>query len=408
MNTFMNWLQTSFTPKMQKINNNIWITTIKDSIMQVLPYILVGSIFTLLTIPGDLFSLEWWPNFWTPFGWTMGMISIFVSFLIPFNLMEKRRLRQQRLIAGLTGIVVFLIVISPQVIADGEPGFNHDALGAGGMFVAIIAGVFVGYIMGLFGSFSFFNEDSVMPDFVRNWFDAMLPIAIAVTITWVLIDIVGLDLYNVILAIFAPLGNITEHPIGFVLSSFIFVFLYSMGISSWVLTPIFTPIQYQAIVANLDGAENIFTSELIYSGYMWIGGIGATLSLVLMMMFSKSSKLKVLGRASLVPSIFNINEPVVFGAIAWNPTMMIPMWLQGIILPTIVYFFTKVISFAPIPKMVFGMWYVPFPISTWIVSNGSFSAILLLLFTFVVSALIWYPFFKVNERQELLNEQEAE
>jgi len=408
MSNFMDWLQKSFTPKMQKINSNIWVTTIKDSIMQILPFILVGSIFTLLTIPGDLFAVEWWPDFWTPFGWTMGMISLFVSFLIPFNLMEKRKLRKQRLIAGLTGVSIFLIIISPQVIEDGVVGFTHDALGAGGMFVAIIAGVFVGLIMGLFGTFSFFDEDSVMPDFVRNWFDAMLPIALAVTVAWVLIDIVELDLYNIIIAIFAPLGNIVESPFGFVLSSFIIVFLYSMGISSWVVTPIFTPIMYQGIIENLDGAQNIFTSELMYSAYLGIGGIGATLSLVLLMMNSKSSKQKALGRASLIPSIFNINEPVVFGTIAWNPIMMIAMWLQGIILPILIYVFTKVIPFAPIPDVVFQMWYVPFPISTWIVTNGSFRAIILAIVIFVVSGLIWYPFFKVNERQELLTEQDSE
>lgn len=58
MNKFMKWLNESFAPKMQKINNNPWILTIKESIMQVMPLIFLGSIFCILTIPGDYIS--WW------------------------------------------------------------------------------------------------------------------------------------------------------------------------------------------------------------------------------------------------------------------------------------------------------------------------------------------------------------
>ncbi len=90
MQKLISWLENDFSPKMNKINHNIWVVTLKDSIMQTLPFILLGSVFCMLTIPGSVFNISWWPNFWTPFGWTMGMLSLFVSFLIPFNYMEKR------------------------------------------------------------------------------------------------------------------------------------------------------------------------------------------------------------------------------------------------------------------------------------------------------------------------------
>ena len=86
----MDWLENSFAPKMNVINHNVWIVTLKDSIMQTLPFIFLGSLFCMLTIPGDVFHIAGWPNFWTLFGWTMGMVSLMVSFLIPFNLMEKK------------------------------------------------------------------------------------------------------------------------------------------------------------------------------------------------------------------------------------------------------------------------------------------------------------------------------
>jgi len=119
-----------------------------------------------------------------------------------------------------------------------------------------------------------------------------------------------------------------------------------------------------------------------------------------MMMRSKAAKVKALGRACLPPTIFNINEPVVFGAIAWNPTLMIPMWLQGIILPLVIWLFTKVIPFAPIPMYQFEMWYAPFPISTWL-TTGSVLALVLMAGIFALSAAIWYPFFKSYEKQSI-------
>jgi PTS system cellobiose-specific IIC component len=411
MNAAIKWLENSFAPKMNKINNNVWVITLKDSIMQVLPFILLGSLFCMLTILNDYFPSL--PSFWPPFGWTMGKISLFVAFLIPFNLMEKMKLRKQRIIAGLTGLVLFLIVITPQVVADKVIGFGHSSLGAGGMFIAIFCGIFAGYVMSLFGRFSFFKENSVIPDFVRAWFDAMLPIGIVVCVGWIVVLIMKVDIYNILLSIFIPIASFMETPYGFILIMFIYCFLYSMGISSWVLTPVTKPIFLAAITANValatSGAAisaanlNVVTSEVIFSAYLWVGGIGCTLPLVIMMIRSKSKSLNTLGKACLVPGIFNINEPVVFGAIAWNPIMMIPMWLQGIVLPSIVWIFTKIITIAPIPIIVFDMWYCPFPISTWIATK-SFTGMILLGIIVAVSTVIWYPFFKAYEKQKIKEE----
>ena len=106
MEKIMNWLEQTFSPAMNKINHNVWIITLKDSINQVMPLIFLGSIFSMLTLPGSVFGWTWWPDFWTPQGWTMGMISLMISFLLPFNLMEKVRLRQSRFIAGISGLIL--------------------------------------------------------------------------------------------------------------------------------------------------------------------------------------------------------------------------------------------------------------------------------------------------------------
>ena len=123
-----------------------------------------------------------------------------------------------------------------------------------------------------------------------------------------------------------------------------------------------------------------------------LGGVGATLSLTLLCLFkAKSDQYRALGKLGIGASLFNINEPIVYGCIAWNPLLMIPMWLTAIILPCVIWVFTKIIAFAPIPAMVFNLWYCPYPVSTWLITR-SINAILLMLICFVIAAMIYYPF----------------
>lgn len=425
MNKLISWLEGSFAPKMNKVAQNHYVSSIKGSVMQVLPLIFLGSVFSLLTIPGDY--IEGWPNFWTPQGWTFGLVSLIVAFLIPFNLLDAKGLHKTRINGGIAGVILFLMAINTQFVADQTAALGGDTIafsaissiggmGAGGMFVAIIMGIIAGVVISLFGKFSFFSEDSVMPDFVKAWFDSMLPIGIIVVVAWILTDpsFLNLNLYQMIVNLFMPLQNIANTPVGFVVILFIYCFLYSMGISSWVLTPILTPIMLANAESNIAlaqageaTAENlaIFTDATVYSAYLWIGGIGCTLSLVLMMTFMcKSAQLKGLGRACIVPSIFNINEPVVFGVVAWNPIMMLPMWLNSIVLPLVTFLLTKVIPLAPIPDMLFNMWYCPFPIATWL-TTGSVMGIVLMLIIFALSFVIWLPLLRVYDNQ--LVEQEV-
>ena len=419
MNKLIDWLQTSFSPTVNKIVQNPWILTIKNSVLQTLPLIFLGSIFSLLTIPQNYF--KWWPNFWTPYGWTFGIVGLIVAFLIPYNLLTLKNHKRSAINAGIAGVILFLISLNPQFVADqaamiaaGESTWfrisNIGGFGAGGMFLAIVAGLVSAAVLNKFADFSFFKEDSVIPDFVKDWFNSMLPIGIVTVFGWILTDpkFLNLNLYQLVVNCFMPLQSIVNSPVGLVIAMFLFCFLYSMGISTWVLTPVFTPILLANAEANgaLAAAGSatasnlaVFTDAFVYSGYLWIGGIGCTLSLVLLMAFSaKSNQLKALGRACLVPAIFNINEPCVFGVIAWNPIMMIPMWLQGIVLPLVAYVFTKVIPLGAIPSMLFNMWYCPFPIATFL-TGGTAGSIVLMLIIFVVSGLIWMPFFKAYDKQ---------
>lgn len=411
MQKLIDWLETSFAPKMNKINHNVWVVTLKDSVMQILPFILLGSLFCVGAVVENYITLPF--SFWTPFGWTMGMVSLLVAFLIPFNFCEKKRLRKQRLIAGCTGLILFLISITPEVVAEGQAGFGSSALGAGGMFCAIVTGLIVCIVFNAFGKFSFFKEDSAIPDFVRQWFDALLPIGLVIFGGFIVVQVLNINLYQIVSSIFMPLQTVMNTWYGFILINFLTCFIYSMGISSWVLTPVTEPVKLAGIAANIAmvaagtatvASLNMYTETLVYVMYMWWGGIACTMPLVLFLMRSKAKKLKALGRACIAPAIFNINEPVIFGCVAFNPIMMLPMWIIGIVLPAITWIGCKVLAFAPIAQIQFELWYCPYPIGTWIASQGSLAAILFVIFEVVIAGMIWYPFFKAYEKQCLEEE----
>ncbi|EOL41549.1 PTS system, lactose/cellobiose family IIC component [Enterococcus phoeniculicola] len=406
MKKIMKWLEETFQPKMNKFANNRWVSSLKDTINQIMPLIFLGSIFAVLTLPSEIKGFEWFANFWTPFGWTMGVIGMMIAFLLPMILMEKFRMRGSRFVAAIAGMILYAMIISPQLVKDGVVGFSHDSFGSSGMFISMISGFFVAFIFKTLRKISFFKEDTSLPDFVRTWFDQMLPVGLIVIFGWVLIFIFNFDLYLAIQSIFVPLKSVMSNIWGFTLVNFIVVFLYSLGISGWILFPITAPVYLQNIELNINEGAQMFATQSFDYAYLKIGGLACTLGLVILMLTMKSKKLTSLGRASIVPSIFNINEPIVFGAIAFNPMLMIPMWINSVVVPLLAWFLTIVIPFGKIPDIQFNLWYIPYPILTWLATGGHLGSVALAVIIFVVSTLIWYPFLRVYDNQCIREEAE--
>ncbi len=130
------------------------------------------------------------------------------------------------------------------------------------------------------------------------------------------------------------------------------------------------------------------------------------LALVVLFFFSKSKYLKQLGRLSILPGLFNINEPVIFGApIVMNPILGIPFLVAPLITTTISYFatITGVVSMMA-ARLGFA---IPAPIAAWMSTDWSIAAILVIV-NFFITLAIYYPFFKVFEKQQIAREQEEE
>lgn len=410
MKKFVEWLTKGLTPISNKVGKNPYIMAIQNTIMKALPMIFVGSIITILDII-EIYA-TWLPDFSPISSFTFGLFALFVAVQLPVEIMEQKKLEKFKVVSGLTSLGLTMMLIYPTITDDGAV-FVFDRFGSQGMVVALVAGFFTSFVMIMFSKFSFFKEDSVMPSFVIRWFDSILPILTVMLVGWIFIYGLNIDIFNVIVSIFEPVVGIAQTLPGFLFLTFIYVFLYSLGISCWILAPVTVPIMLAAIAENAaavaDGlsATNIYTYEVIQVGWITIGGWGATLPLCILMCFSASKRLKAIGRACIGPSIVNVNEPLVFGApIAWNPILMIPMWV-GTVLISLTTYITLSAGWVDIPSQVFQMWYLPFGISTFLTNNDP-RGLILLAVNIVIMFVVWYPFFKVYERQEVQKEQQEQ
>ena len=156
-----------------------------------------------------------------------------------------------------------------------------------------------------------------------------------------------------------------------------------------------------AATGNAHELPYLFTEQFL-QWYVWIGGAGSTLALSFLFLFSKSKYLKSLGKMTVVPGLFNINEPMIFGApIVMNPILAIPFMVAPLVTTTLSYFVTRA-GFIPL-MMARLPFTVPAPIAAIISTNWSVGAGVLVMVNFGISLLIYYPFFKRYERETTEN-----
>lgn len=146
-------------------------------------------------------------------------------------------------------------------------------------------------------------------------------------------------------------------------------------------------------------------AEPFYQWFIWIGGAGATIGLAILLAFrSKSQYGSKLGKTILAPAIFNINEPIIFGVpIVLNPILMVPFIGAPIVLATIAWFATKLGLVNAVT--VTAPWTLPGPIGAFLATNGDWRAAVLNVVLIIIAILIYYPFFKVYDKNELAKEQ---
>ena len=400
------WLTNSFAPTMSALFKKPWIAGISSAMQKIIPFILTGSVVFFYNVFRSYIPVL--PDLGPIAGYSFFLLSLIVVFMVPNQIMEKLKLPRYTINAPLVAICTFLMFVRPESGENGMMLVNWDRLGPSGIMVAMVVGLFVCIVFNLYAKIPWL-KNSDLPDFLLGWIHSVIPIFATLGLAQILVFVLNLDIFAIILAWFAPVATFGQTLPGFILLILIPTIFFTMGISTWTFNAIQAPIFLIGIEANIAAvaagalATNIVTSETIYTAALiTMGGTGATLALNILMLFSKNASLKTMGKIFIGPSIFNINEPLVFGMpIVFNPLLMLPMWINSITGPVIVWIFMKS-GWLNIPAKLIQVGQIPGPISSVLITED-FRAIICWVLLFAVYFLTWLPFFRAYERQ--LNEQ---
>lgn len=408
MKAIQAWIEKYLVPVMNKITQNFWFGIVADAILYIVPFSMVSTIPSLWGILRRFVPVL--PDISALSTYSFGMVGLFVVFIIPYNCLTKLEKKDRAMIAGFTGIGAYMLCMN-MVSVDGGYLVDLSKFGAGGMFTSMFVGLIVALVYKLMIQFSFFGEDSVIPDFVKNWFDNILAILISLFIAFLFTNILKIDVFTMVQFLMKPVTGFAQSMPGVVMITFLQNIFYFFGISGWVFTPVTRTITQAAMAENAALVAEGLAPKNIYaygfSRYHHIGGQGATLPLAFYMLFAKSKRYRVLGKATLVPSIFNINEPLQYGAVVGNPFMLIPTVLIAIILPAFSYLWFT-FGWGTINYVNFDMNFAPNAISAFMMSGGDFRNVILVCINLLIAAIIWFPFFKVADKAELQKERERE
>lgn len=413
MKKFMDWLQNTLTPAVQRFTNRPWVSGFSAGIVKCLPFILTGCVIFFYNVLQPYFP-SILPDLSSVTMYTFNLLALLVSFMMVYQLMGSLKHRGYQVVGGLTGICAYILTMKGTIV-DGVYTVTWNRFGPTGIVVSICVGLYVAFVFHMIAKLKLFKHNKTVPEFVQEWIKNIIPIFITILTMKILIIDFDVDLYPLVLLIFEPVQAIAQTYPGFLLVIFIPVFFYSLGISGWTWSgprnAIFIPAQAAnvAIVAAGGVAKNLTTSEVCNGIALCVlGGMGCTLAFNLLLLTSKSKRLKTLGKVCIGPSIFNINEPVLYGApMVFNPVLMLPMYLCTFVNATIVYIVMK-LGFLAIPTIELAMVAtIPAPIST-VMFTGDMKGILWWAIVLVLDILIYYPFFKTFEKVTMAEEaQEA-
>ncbi len=349
-----------------------------------------------------------------PFNLTFGIMALMVAFGTAYSLAARWDLDEP--MTGITSMLAFLITSFPaEDVTKVSFGDILNYLGGQGLFVAIIIGIVTAIIV------RFFNKKGLIikmpeqvPPYVVRSFIALVPMYVMIVLAWGCEWIVWanyhITLPQLIINLFKPLVAASNSYPAALAEIILMMILWSVGIHGMnVVSSIAYPFWMSQLAANAQAAAagtqlpGIVT-EPFFHVFSHLGGSGVTWPLVLMFLLSSSVQLKTMGKASIVPAVFNINEPMIFGApIVLNPILMIPFMVAPAAVVTINYiaFATNIVA-RPILQLPFT---VSVFFSGFISSGGDWKAMILQLVDMAVAGLIYYPFFKMYESQLLKEEK---
>lgn len=423
--SILNFVEKHIAPIAIKVGNQPHVRAMRDGFIVAMPFIIVGSFLLIFRFPPfspetELgFARAWLDTaekydqiIMMPFNMTMGIMTIFVTIGVGYSLAKAHKM--DGITSAALSLMSYLLIAAP-LSEGGLPAAN---LGGTAVFTGVLSAFFSVEL------YRFMKKHNItirmpeqVPPAIARSFEVLLPV-LAVLLTlypfsvWVQMEY-GMLIPELILAAFAPFVSASNSLPAILGALILCQLLWFAGIhGAAIVVGLMSPFLLANLSVNIDAfvagepIPNVFTQPF-WDFYIFLGGSGATLALVILMAFSRSAHLKSIGRMSIVPGFFQINEPVIFGTpMVLNPTLFLPFLLVPCINATIAYF--------AVHSGLVGMgiattpWTTPAIIGASWGSGWTLAPSLLVVALLVLDIFLYLPFFKMFEKEVLAGQDASE
>ena len=410
-------------PFFEKISRNIYLRAIRDGFIAGMPVILFSSIFILIAYVPNAWGFHWSKDIetflMTPYSYSMGILAFFVGGTTAKALTDSMNrdlpaTNQINFLSTMLASMVGFLLMAAEPAKEG--GFLTAFMGTKGLLTAFIA-AFVTvnvYKVCVKNNVTIRMPEEVPPN-ISQVFKDLIPFTVSVVLLYglelIVKGILGVTVAESIGTLLAPLFSAADGYLGITLIFGAYAFFWFVGIHGpSIVEPAIAAITYANIDTNLHLIQaGQHADKVITSGtqmfIVTMGGTGATLIVpFLFMWISKSERNRAIGRASVVPTFFGVNEPILFGApIVLNPIFFVPFIFAPIVNVWIFKFFVDTLNMNSFSANL--PWVTPGPLGIVLGTNFQVLSFILAGLLVVVDTIIYYPFVKVYDEQILEEER---
>lgn len=412
-------------PFFEKLSRNIYLRAIKDGFISSMPAVLFSSIFILIAAVPNIFGFKWSDEqlafILKPYNYSMGILALLVAGTTAKSLTDSVNTRSMEKTNQINYMSTFLAAVVGLLILAADPiegGFANGLLGTRGLLTVFLAAFITVniYKVCIKNNVTIRLPEEVPPN-IAQVFKDVIPFALSVLSIYgldlIVRNIFGTNVAESVGKILAPLFSATDGYIGLAIVFGAYAFFWFVGIHGpSVVEPLIVAISYANIEANVQLVQAGMHADKILNPVtqtfvVTMGGTGATLVVPFMFMWlCKSKRNRIVGRASVVPTFFGVNEPILFGApIVLNPIFFIPFVTAPIINVWIMKFFVDVLQMNSFSIIL--PWTTPAPIGIVMGTALAPLSFVLAITLIIIDTLIYYPFVKVYDHQILEEERKG-
>lgn len=415
------FMEQKVQPVGQRMERHPYVVAMREGFLLTLPFLIVGSFMLILLFPPFdkettySFGQAWWSlndsigvHLWRLFQFTFNAIALFVSGTIAYKLASAYK--REPMPAALLSIMAFLLVSAPY---EGDQ-MTITYLGGSGLIPAMFLAFFTVELTRLLDRFGItLKLPKEIPSAVSDSLNMIIPmLAVMLTVFPVVVFLesqYGAAVPELVMSWLAPLVEASDSLLAIVLFTFITHLLLFCGIpGSLILMQLWTPFLLNNMAANLTALQAgqelpYIVTNSFWDFYVVHGATGGLLALAILMVWSRSIHMKAIGRVGIVPAFFSVGDPVYYGLpLLLNPTFFIPLILAPVANAVVAY---TIVDAGLVAKMyLIAPWTTPAPIGAFLTTGGDFGAMFLSIGIIIMDILIYYPFFKMYEKQCLAKE----